>query len=147
MSDLRDLIHRAQAWVELADRSRDLSVFSDAWEHSRIIRALAAHPAPPSEDCPTGEGVGTGADEGAPGQGTGSAWVTRSADCPEAPAQAHPLAPAVTDSDCAQCGATDDACVMSIGGGGPHCCVACRVSAGCTHLAPADWHVATEAGA
>jgi hypothetical protein len=33
--------------------------------------------------------VGTGAGEGAPRQDTGSAWVTRSADCPEAPAQAH----------------------------------------------------------
>lgn len=38
------------------------------------------------------EGVGTGADEGATGQDTGTAWVTRSTDCPEAPAQAHPLA-------------------------------------------------------
>ena len=38
------------------------------------------------------EGVGTGAGEGATGQDTGTAWVTRSADCPEAPAQAHPLA-------------------------------------------------------
>lgn len=33
--------------------------------------------------------VGTGAGEGATGQDTGTAWVTRSADCPEAPAQAH----------------------------------------------------------
>lgn len=33
--------------------------------------------------------VGTGADEGATGQDTGTAWVTRSTDCPEAPAQAH----------------------------------------------------------
>ncbi|MGB4345786.1 MAG: hypothetical protein WBJ21_05250, partial [Burkholderiaceae bacterium] len=39
------------------------------------------------------EGVGTGADEGAAGQDTGTAWVTRSADCPEAPAQARPLGP------------------------------------------------------
>lgn len=38
------------------------------------------------------EGVGTGAGEGATGQDTGTAWVTRSEDCPEAPAQAHPLA-------------------------------------------------------
>jgi hypothetical protein len=36
--------------------------------------------------------VGTGAGEGATGQDTGTAWVTRSTDCPEAPAQAHPLA-------------------------------------------------------
>lgn len=35
-------------------------------------------------------GVGTGAGEGASRQDTGAAWVTRSADCPEAPAQAHP---------------------------------------------------------
>lgn len=41
----------------------------------------------------TVEGVGTGAGEGAPRQDTGSAWVTRSADCPEAPAQAHPRDP------------------------------------------------------
>ena len=40
----------------------------------------------------TREEVGTGAGEVAPRQDTGSAWVTRSADCPEAPAQAHPLA-------------------------------------------------------
>jgi len=40
------------------------------------------------------EGVGTGAGEGATGQDTGTAWVTRSVDCPEAPAQAHPLATA-----------------------------------------------------
>jgi hypothetical protein len=33
--------------------------------------------------------VGTGAGEGATGQDTGTAWVTRSTDCPEAPAQAH----------------------------------------------------------
>lgn len=33
--------------------------------------------------------VGTGAGEGATGQDTGAAWVTRSGDCPEAPAQAH----------------------------------------------------------
>lgn len=39
------------------------------------------------------EEVGTGAGEGATGQDTGTAWVTRSADCPEAPAQAHPLGP------------------------------------------------------
>lgn len=39
------------------------------------------------------EGVGTGAGEGATGQDTGTAWVTRSEDCPEAPAQAHPLGP------------------------------------------------------
>src|SRR5690606_20389897 len=45
----------------------------------------------------TGEGVGTGAGEDAPRQDTGSAWVTRSVDCPEAPAQAHP-APVVPDS-------------------------------------------------
>jgi hypothetical protein len=38
------------------------------------------------------EGVGTGAGEDATGQDTGTAWVTRSVDCPEAPAQAHPLA-------------------------------------------------------
>lgn len=38
----------------------------------------------------TVEGVGTGADEGATGQDTGTAWVTRSTGCPEAPAQAHP---------------------------------------------------------
>lgn len=43
-------------------------------------------------DAPQPEGVGTGAGEGAPRQDPGSAWVTRSADCPEAPAQAHPLA-------------------------------------------------------
>jgi len=48
------------------------------------------------------EGVGTGAGEGAPRQDTGSAWVTRSEDCPEAPAQAHslgdtPLADAALD--------------------------------------------------
>ena len=36
--------------------------------------------------------VGTGAGEGATGQDTGTAWVTRSTDCPEAPAQAHPPA-------------------------------------------------------
>lgn len=39
------------------------------------------------------EGVGTGAGEGATGQDTGTARVTRSEDCPEAPAQAHPLGP------------------------------------------------------
>lgn len=39
------------------------------------------------------EGVGTGAGEGATGQDTGTAWVTRSADYPEAPAQARPLGP------------------------------------------------------
>lgn len=33
--------------------------------------------------------TGTGAGEGAPGQDTGSAWVTPSTDCPEAPAQAR----------------------------------------------------------
>lgn len=48
-------------------------------------------------DCPCGctdsEEVGTGAGEGATGQDTGTAWVTRSTDCPEAPAQAHPLGP------------------------------------------------------
>lgn len=33
--------------------------------------------------------VGTGAGEGATGQDTGTARVTRSVDCPEAPAQAH----------------------------------------------------------
>lgn len=33
--------------------------------------------------------VGTGAGEGATGQDTGIAWVTRSTDCPKAPAQAH----------------------------------------------------------
>jgi hypothetical protein len=41
---------------------------------------------------PQGGEVGTGAGEGATGQDTGTAWVTRSVDCPEAPAQAHPLA-------------------------------------------------------
>jgi hypothetical protein len=39
------------------------------------------------------EGVGTGAGDGATGQVTGAAWVNRSTDCPEAPAQAHPLGP------------------------------------------------------
>lgn len=39
--------------------------------------------------------VGTGAGEGATGQDTGTAWVTRSTDCPEAPAQAH--LPALTE--------------------------------------------------
>jgi hypothetical protein len=43
-------------------------------------------------ECEACEGVGTGAGEGATGQDTGTAWVTRSTDCPEAPAQAHPLA-------------------------------------------------------
>lgn len=38
----------------------------------------------------TDAGVGTGAGEGATGRDTGTAWVTRSKDCPEAPAQAHP---------------------------------------------------------
>lgn len=54
-------------------------------------------------ECPCGcidsEGVGTGAGEGATGQDTGTAWVTRSADCPEAPAQAHPLGPDVAEHD------------------------------------------------
>ena len=54
---------------------------------SCVRTILAAH-----DDPPRPEGVGTGAGEGAPRQDTGSAWVTRSADCPEAPAQAHPLA-------------------------------------------------------
>lgn len=70
-------------------------------------------------DCPCGcinsEGVGTGAGEGATGQDIGTAWVTRSADCPEAPAQAHPLgpdgftplAPASTCSTCG-CGVAGD---------------------------------------
>ena len=70
-------------------------------------------------ECPCGcidsEGVGTGAGEGATGQDTGTAWVTRSADCPEAPAQAHPLgpdgftplAPASTCSTCG-CGVAGD---------------------------------------
>jgi hypothetical protein len=44
---------------------------------------------------PQGGEVGTGAGEGATGQDTGTAWVTRSTDCPEAPAQAH--LPAATD--------------------------------------------------
>lgn len=38
--------------------------------------------------------------EGATGQDTGTAWVTRSTDCPEALAQAHPLD---DDSDVALC--------------------------------------------
>lgn len=37
--------------------------------------------------------VGTGAGDGATGQVTGAAWVNRSTDCPEAPAQAHLLGP------------------------------------------------------
>lgn len=61
------------------------------------------------------EGVGTGAGEGATGQDAGTAWVTRSEDCPEAPAQAHPLgpdgftplAPASTCSTCG-CGVAGD---------------------------------------
>lgn len=43
--------------------------------------------------------VGTGAGEGATGQDTGTAWVTRSADCPEAPAQAHLPGPGASEHD------------------------------------------------
>lgn len=49
----------------------------------------------------TGGEVGTGAGEGATGQDTGTAWVTRSEDCPEAPAQAHLPAGEVA---CPRCG-------------------------------------------
>lgn len=58
-------------------------------EGTRLVITLTIA-APPTDR----EGVGTGAGEGATGQDTGTAWVTRSADCPEAPAQAHPLATA-----------------------------------------------------
>jgi hypothetical protein len=50
--------------------------------HASLDAALAKQPSAAGE-------VGTGAGEVAPGQDTGSAWVTRSTDCPEAPAQAH----------------------------------------------------------
>ena len=58
------------------------------------------------------EGVGTGAGEGAPRQDTASAWVTRSTDCPEAPAQAHPLVGRLSEAEkdalrgasCGNCG-------------------------------------------
>lgn len=77
--------------------------YNCARELRDLLDRFPADPAP-SEHCvscewddqhehPKPEGVGTGAGEGAPRQDTGSAWVTRSADCPEAPAQAHPLAP------------------------------------------------------
>lgn len=66
-------------------------------EFRNAIRvALDAAPTPPAD---RGE-VGTGAGEGATGQDTGTAWVTRSTDCPEAPAQAHlpaPTPPAETE--------------------------------------------------
>jgi hypothetical protein len=45
-----------------------------------------------ARDHDSGE-VGTGAGDGATGQDTGTAWVNRSTDCPEAPAQAHLLGP------------------------------------------------------
>lgn len=55
-------------------------------------------PEPPAPDETSGE-VGTGAGEGATGQDTGTAWGTRSEDCPEAPAQAHLSAPDETDEN------------------------------------------------
>ena len=71
------------------------------------------------ESIETGEGVGTGAGEGMPRQDTGSAWVTRSADCPEAPAQAHFQAASRIATDARTSpvapGATDDANGPQIG--------------------------------
>jgi len=67
-------------------------------------------------------GVGTGAGEGATGQDTGTAWVTRSVDCPEAPAQAHPLACNCAPGICAE----GDECCESLN---------CRAISGCDH----DW--------
>lgn len=61
------------------------------WESWDTAPSFADHPG--AGDPKNSEGVGTGAGEGATGQDTGTAWVTRSADCPEAPAQAHPLGP------------------------------------------------------
>ena len=68
-----------------------------ATDQPELVRCVCPPLGPVREHCPAcgstdREGVGTGAGEGAPRQDTGSAWVTRSADCPEAPAQAHPLA-------------------------------------------------------
>lgn len=85
VEQLRDARDRAERRVERTER------LLDGWEqdgpddpaiHLLIQRVREAL------DESRGE-VGTGAGEGAPGQDTGSAWVTRSTDCPEAPAQAH----------------------------------------------------------
>jgi hypothetical protein len=85
IEQLRDARDRAERRVERTER------LLDGWEqdgpddpaiHLLIQRVREAL------DESRGE-VGTGAGEGAPGQDTGSAWVTRSTDCPEAPAQAH----------------------------------------------------------
>jgi len=89
-----------------------------AWVDPEDLRAvLAAH-----DDPPRPEGVGTGAGEGAPRQDTGSARVTRSADCPEAPAQAHPLAaddpPAPVGVERVEWGAQGERQVMRMPGEG-----------------------------
>ena len=97
VEQLRDARDSAERRIERAD------ALLDGWEHDgpddpaillliqRVREVLVGS---------RGE-VGTGAGEGATGQDTGTAWVTRSEDCPEAPAQAH--LSAADDSDAALC--------------------------------------------
>lgn len=66
---------------------------SSAFRTCPVCQRLTLNTKCDHPNCPTnqplGGEVGTGAGEGATGQDTGTAWVTRSEDCPEAPAQAH----------------------------------------------------------
>jgi hypothetical protein len=94
---LAEAERRLPALTEGTDRAgtktwqpHDREVYSLAIEEAQAALAALRAEADPGEVLGA-EGVGTGAGEGAPRQDTGSAWVTRSADCPEAPAQAHPL--------------------------------------------------------
>ena len=75
MSDL-DLTKAIKSVTDLWDEPLD-----DVHDLPQIVNAILA--------AGYSRAVGTDAGEGATVQDTGTAWVTRSTDCPEAPAQAH----------------------------------------------------------
>lgn len=90
-----DLAAKVEAAVAMSDHEPTNRVWHEQMQRIRATLAVDSTPRP--------EGVGTGAGEGATGQDTGTAWVTRSTDCPEAPDQAHPLAPQPTTTPAWAC--------------------------------------------